>query len=580
MNDKTWIPGKDAALEDSIALLQSRLEQLGFNIIEASWLNPVPNVWSVNVRDADCGMCFTNGKGASREAALASALGEYLERLACNYFFADFYMGKRKPEQGFYHYPQERWFPATNNWPEGLIDEPALQAFYNPEGTLTPAHLIDTNSGDAEHGVCALPYTRLSDNVIQWFPVNLIGNLYVSNGMAAGNTPEEARIQALSELLERHVKFRVIADALTLPEVPDKVLARFPSIVEGIEALREHGYGVQVRDASLGGKYPVMNVTLLNPDNGSCFASFGAHPRFEVALERTLTELLQGRSLDQLGVFSEPSFDREAVASHENLETHFIDSSGLMPWKFFSDNADYDFVDWDFGGETSDEYAWICGVYETDGHPVYVADYNHLGFYACRVIVPGLSEIYPSEDLEWDNNNTAVPWRQVLLNLHASKDEQLHALDAWLDEQGVVEHHPVAALIGLAPDPKSPWEALRVGHLRLWLALALQQPDDIPELCQWAIDFGEASDSDVRLYRCISVLSGLTEHGYETEPFENSLSALYPGELLRLAHSLLDGSVRFPGLHDPGLELADMQQHQSLIAAFDKLRDAMTKNAG
>ncbi len=39
---QTFIPGKDAALEDSIARFQNKLQDLGFNIEEASWLNPVP----------------------------------------------------------------------------------------------------------------------------------------------------------------------------------------------------------------------------------------------------------------------------------------------------------------------------------------------------------------------------------------------------------------------------------------------------------------------------------------------------------------------------------------------------------
>ena len=46
MTAQTFIPGKDAALEDSIAKFQQKLTALGFNIEEASWLNPVPNVWS------------------------------------------------------------------------------------------------------------------------------------------------------------------------------------------------------------------------------------------------------------------------------------------------------------------------------------------------------------------------------------------------------------------------------------------------------------------------------------------------------------------------------------------------------
>lgn len=83
---QTFIPGKDAALEDSIARFQQKLSDLGFQIEEASWLNPVPNVWSVHIRDKECALCFTNGKGATKKAALASALGEYFERLSTNYF--------------------------------------------------------------------------------------------------------------------------------------------------------------------------------------------------------------------------------------------------------------------------------------------------------------------------------------------------------------------------------------------------------------------------------------------------------------------------------------------------------------
>lgn len=63
---QTFIPGKDAALEDSIARFQQKLLDLGFDIEEASWLNPVPHVWSVHIRDKECALCFTNGKGATK----------------------------------------------------------------------------------------------------------------------------------------------------------------------------------------------------------------------------------------------------------------------------------------------------------------------------------------------------------------------------------------------------------------------------------------------------------------------------------------------------------------------------------
>ncbi|HKJ71506.1 MAG TPA: YcaO-like family protein, partial [Gammaproteobacteria bacterium] len=290
----TYLKGKDRPLEATIDHLSGRLAELGFDVEEASWLNPVPGVHSVHLRHTACPLLFTNGKGAGPEACRASALAEFVERLANNYFFADFYLGPQAAGADFVHYPQERWFPlpADDAVPEGLLDDELL-AVFDPHGELRASHLVDTNSGAFGRGVCALPYVRQRDGAVRWFPVNLIGNLYVSNGMSAGNTPEEAQVQGLAEVFERAVKNRIIAEGIALPPVPDEVLDRFPHIREGVAALEAAGFGVRVCDASLGGRFPVMNVTLLNPAEGSVFASFGAHPTFAIALERALTELLQ-----------------------------------------------------------------------------------------------------------------------------------------------------------------------------------------------------------------------------------------------------------------------------------------------
>ena len=80
---KTFFPGKDAALEDTIERFQTQLTALGFNLANidnAAWHNPIPNVWSVQIQDADAPMNVTVGKGASQNAALASALGKLIER--------------------------------------------------------------------------------------------------------------------------------------------------------------------------------------------------------------------------------------------------------------------------------------------------------------------------------------------------------------------------------------------------------------------------------------------------------------------------------------------------------------------
>jgi ribosomal protein S12 methylthiotransferase accessory factor len=126
----TYIAGKDLPLEQTIANMSGVLADLGIKIEIASWRNLVPNVWSLHIRDAHSPMCFTNGKGATKESALASALGEYIERLNCNHFYNDQFWGEDIANAPFVHYPDERWFkPGRKDaLPAGLLDDTAWRS--------------------------------------------------------------------------------------------------------------------------------------------------------------------------------------------------------------------------------------------------------------------------------------------------------------------------------------------------------------------------------------------------------------------------------------------------------------------
>jgi len=566
MQNEHFIPGKDASLEQSIASMQASLAARGFDLEECTWLNPVDNVWSVHVRNRACHLMFTNGKGVSQLAARASALGEFCERLACNYFWNHYYLGEQWATGEFVHYPRERWFPAVDAaWPAELLT-PELQAFYNPDNSIPADMLVDLNSGNFARGICALPYVRQADAAEVFFPVNLISNLYVSNGMAAGNTPAEARAQALAEILERHVKFKVIGEGLCLPDVPAEVIGRYPAIAAGIAGLCAAGFGILVKDASLGGKYPVLCVTLLNPQDQGVFASFGAHPRFEIALERALTELLQGRALDALDGFPAPGFNLEEIASAPNLEIHFVDSSGLISWEFLGEEADFAFVDWNFSDSTAADYAWLCDCIHAAGHDIYVADFEHLGVYACRILVPGMSEIYPIDDLEWENNSHGAILRPAILNLAELDDDECVDLLDTLNTLNIADERPVAALIGLAPDTGSLWSDLRVGELKTMLALAIGDIAAIRERCAWVGQFEQLAAERRRTYRCIETLLDMEN----PDNFEAALVALYGDATLDLATDLIDGDIRFFGLVSPGPDLAGCELHQQLLQEYTK----------
>ena len=570
---ETFIPSKDASLEHSISTLQAKLLDIGFHVEERSWLNEIEGIWSVHVTDRDCTRLFSNGKGASQLAARASALGEYFERLSTNYFWTHFYLGETISNEDYVHYPNEKWFPLNGDaWPTGLLNK-ELQKFYNPEGTVSASKLIDLNSGNAKRGICAIPYKRLRDDEVAYFPVNLIGNLYVSNGMSAGNTLKEARTQALAEIFERDIKYKIIREGICLPDVPEAVIKRYPRIAAGIKGLRDAGYGILVKDASLGGQYPVMNVTLLHPEDQGCFASFGAHPRFEVALERALTELLQGRAIDGLKNFVKPGFDMEEIADSQNLEIHFVDSSGVISWNFLNDSPDYEFVDWNFGTTTEEDYQWCCDAIHESGHDIYIADFTHLDVYACRIFVPGMSEIYPVEELEWENNTVGNLVRPGLLRVQdLTENESAELLETLLDLE-LADELPVTTLIGLCADAGTVWADLRVGELKALLGLAVGDADVILEGCDWIHQFGELPEKRARVYRCISdlvQLQEMTEQNH-TQPFNANLALMYSQETLAQAQKLISRESRYFGLNNLGANMEGSEMHKQLLAAYAKV---------
>jgi len=573
---KTMILGKDSSLEDTIEKMSRLIAQLGIKIEIASWRNLVPNVWSVHIRDADSPMCFTNGKGASKDAALCSALGEYLERISNNYFYNDYYLGEDIAKGDFVHYPSEKWFKPGpgDSLPAGLMDKRFL-AIYNKKKELKASHLIDTNSGDVKRGICALPYERQSDKKIVYVPVNLIGNLFVSNGMSAGNNKYEARVQALSEIFERAIKKQIIEEEITLPDVPKSVLEKYPNILAGIEKLEATGFPVVVKDASLGGKFPVMCVTLINPRNGGVFASFGAHPKFEVALERSLTELLQGRSFEGLNDVLPPTFNKFAVSDHNNIVEHFIDSTGVISWKFFSAKADYKFSHWDFSGTTEAEFNYLMSLLKKIKKEVYIADYDELGVSACRILVPGYSEIYLAEDLIWENNNKALIYRSDILNLHALDDKALKKLVKKLLDSGLDDYIMVSDLIGVKFDENSVWGQLNIGELKCLIFLALKRFKAAKELVEMLISFNDNSLSRRSYYQLLNNLLSITlDKKLKLKDYVSNMTKMYGAKMLEDAIGAITGKVRFYGLTKTDMNFSGLEKHQKLIESYQKLLSA------
>ena len=573
---KTMILGRDTPLEETIATFSENLRLLGIKIEVASWRNLVPNVWSVHIRDADSPMCFTNGKGTTKESALCSALGEYMERISCNYFYNDYFLGEDIGSEKFVHYPDEKWFPPEqgDKLSSEIMDD-HMRSIYDPDGELRASHLFDTNTHWQHKGVCGIPFIRQSDGKKVFVPVNLLGNLFVSNGMSAGNDLDEAQVQALSEIIERWVKNKIITEEITLPDVPCTILAKYPKILDGIEELKAKGYPILVKDASLGGKYPVMCVALMNPKTGGLFCSFGAHPKWEVALERSLTELLQGRSFEGLNDFLPPTFSKEALSEPQNSVEHFIDSNGLVSWKFLSSENCYPFVEWNFTGSISEEKSFLLNLLRSQGKEVYIAEYEYFRAHACRIIVPGFSEIYPIDDLIWDNTNRALSYRTDILNIHSLDDGQLGALLDRLEINQIDDFTRVAEFIGIEFEEHTPWGLLLIGELKILIYLVLKNFSKALYHVKNFLTFNDSTAERKLFFRALEAVLHITiDKTLKLESFRPNLIKMFGYDTIEAVVGSVEGTIKFYGLSKTSTKLEGLHKHLKLIQSYQKIHRA------
>jgi ribosomal protein S12 methylthiotransferase accessory factor len=301
-----------------------------------------------------------------------------------------------------------------------------------------------------------------------------------------------------------------------------------------------------------------------------------------VALERSLTELLQGRSLEGLNDLPPPTFASEAVTEPNNFVEHFIDSSGIVSWRFFSAKSDYEFVEWDFSGEgknsNTQEAATLFGILESLGKEAYVAVYDQLGAIACRILVPGYSEIYPVEDLVWDNTNKALLFRADILNLSTLNDASLSALLERLENNELDEYGDIATLIGIEFDENTPWGQLTVLELKLLIHLALKQFEEAQELVGAFLQYNDNTVERKLFYQALNaVLEIVLVDDLTLDDYIVNFRRMFGNERMHAVMGSVEGTVRFYGLTPTSMKLEGLDRHHRLIDSYRKIHTARAK---
>lgn len=346
----------------------------------------------------------TNGKGISETYCNASAYAEFMERLQNNIIFGGNEIRIPMLGKKFYIESDERLVTT-----ETIIDEncSALQEYFKmlnmneasrKEKIEYYQELLEIESmmvHEKDMHV-TVPFYNFKRNKVEYVPALSCFSMYGSNGMSAGNTFEEAIVQGISEIIERYVQYKVMKEKLCLPNVPEKEISKYPYINKMYTNIKEKGmYDVFIKDASLGGIYPVAALVLIEKDTGRYGVKFGCHPDFGIAMERAFTETTQGRTLEQYSQLGYLDFKNRKVDLDFNTLAGFQTGEAQFPYQFFGTKFDYEYTPVrSVEGKGNFELAkeWIEELI-AKGYDVLIRDSSKLGFPSCRIIIPGLSSI-------------------------------------------------------------------------------------------------------------------------------------------------------------------------------------------
>jgi ribosomal protein S12 methylthiotransferase accessory factor len=222
----------------------------------------------------------------------------------------------------------------------------------------------------------------------------------------------------------------------------------------------------------------------------------------------------------------------------------------------------------------------LFGILEEMGKEVYTAVYDQLGATACRILVPGYSEVYPVEDLIWDNTNKALLFREDILNLHRLDDDRLEALLERLENNELDDYGDIATLIGIEFDENTEWGQLTVLELKLLINLALQQFEEAHELVGAFLQYNDNSVERGLFYQAMNVVLEVElDDDLELDDYVVNFRRMFGNARMDAVLGSVDGSVRFFGLTPTSIKLEGLDRHQRLLDSYKKLHVARAKAA-
>ena len=269
--------------EETLARVAPMLPHLGITrVAEVTWLDKIGIPVFQAIRPNSRTLSLSQGKGVTRALAKVSGIMEAVELWHAETPSLPEMWAEVGELAGTLPYALSDLNLVENHL---LHDHLKLRWF--------PAHIL----GSGESTYIPADYVCLDYTIKDaWLPVHFIVS---SNGLASGNTLEEAILHGLYEVLERDNAMRIRAGELPIRPVD-------PGTVDGIasapllEKMLRAGVTVQILDITGQTNIACFVVNITSKDYPMIIHGYGCHLDRDVALSRALTEAAQAR----LGIIS------------------------------------------------------------------------------------------------------------------------------------------------------------------------------------------------------------------------------------------------------------------------------------
>lgn len=535
----------------------------------------------------------TNGKGISKEYALASAYAEFCERLQNNMLMLS---SLTDTDMGFKYFADEVNLSSEELIKQGdpfvkllckihefdLSDQAACAKQF--ENCFRSQEYLGQEKGE----YTCVPYYNLKDDKVYYLPYDIFVYYYGSNGMCAGNTPEEALSQGISEILERYVQKKVILEKLPLPDIPEAYIRKFPNVYSIYKQLKERNkdqFEYYLKDCSLGGKYPVAAFVSIEKNTGRYGVKFGAHPDYGIAMERTLTEAFQGRNGESFSHSSALDFLNRDVDHGLNIYNSFKLGIAQYPVQLFLSSQAPEFCPVPDVSELSNHeiLKQMLHLIMNEGFEVLARDVSYLGFPSFQVIVPGMSELVELTALSARMANTSMFTAEKLKKLDELTDHELEIIIRCIDSR-LFSHleNGLASLISLPITYPYPGNEFELGASYLAAMCRYKQgdfKDSARRLEQFLGLHSKVTLKDQKKYQCFLQYIQGKSLGFTHSEIMEVIRAFYSEELAAETERVLKEpketlAKQYPLINCPHCETCSIKQYCD-YREFKRIRDLL-----